>query len=607
MTGLLLALALAVEAARVHQAAGYDVEVIGDLQGFTLDLSVDAVEDQVALLKLRLHRASAAPPPRFTLKWAQPSHDVAGQWTTGRHLAKTLRPDWATSRFTASMFAREAPVSCLFGSADQNVLTFAVSDALNTVLTGSGIREEDGSISNEVIFFTEKHEPLAAYDAVVRIDRRPVKYWTALRDVGQWWAGQPGYTPAAVPEPARRPVYSTWYNFHQSVDSATLLRELAVARPMGFDTIIVDDGWQTLDTRRGYAYTGDWEPERMPDMRAFVDGAHRLGVKVMLWYAVPFVGKESKAAARFKDKSLRFDERLGAYVLDPRFPEVRAYVIETYRKALREWGVDGFKLDFIERFDADERTALEATGGRDVASVNVATDRMMTDVLAALRESRPDVMIEFRQPYIGPLVRKYGNMLRASDCPNSYLANRVKVVDLRLLSGTTAVHADMVMWHYGEAAEIAALQLANVLFSVPQVSVRLADVPADHAAMIRFYTRYWNDNRALLLDGDFQALSPAANYPVVAGRREGKRIVGLYADMVVRLEGPTEDVVDVVNGKNSRAVVLATDRDLGAHRYTIRDCQGREVRSGVAALGHGLHEFDVPVSGVLTLERVKAG
>ena len=69
---------------------------------------------------------------------------------------------------------------------------------------------------------------------------------------------------------------------------------------------------------------------------------------------------------------------------------------------------------------------LEATGGRDFASVNEATDRMMTDVLAELRKVKPDVMIEFRQPYIGPLIRKYGNMFRASDCPNSYLANRVQ-------------------------------------------------------------------------------------------------------------------------------------------------------------------------------------
>ena len=30
---------------------------------------------------------------------------------TGRHLNKTIRPDWAGSRLQASMFAREAPVS----------------------------------------------------------------------------------------------------------------------------------------------------------------------------------------------------------------------------------------------------------------------------------------------------------------------------------------------------------------------------------------------------------------------------------------------------------------------------------------------------------------
>ena len=34
-------------------------------------------------------------------------------------------------------------------------------------------------------------------------------------------------------------------------------------------------------------------------------------------------------------------ERLGAGVLDPRFPEVREFLIETYESALREWDLDG--------------------------------------------------------------------------------------------------------------------------------------------------------------------------------------------------------------------------------------------------------------------------
>ena len=187
-------------------------------------------------------------------------------------------------------------------------------------------------------------------------------------------------------------MYSTWYNFHQSVESGELLRELALAKPMGMGVIIVDDGWQTLDTKRGYAFTGDWEPERMPNMRAFVDSAHALGVKVMLWYAVPFVGKNSKAAARFKDRTLRVDERLGTYVVDPRYPEVRQYLIDTYTHAIRDWGIDGFKLDFIEQFAANASTVLTAENGRDFASSkNEATDRMMTDVMSALRGMKPDV------------------------------------------------------------------------------------------------------------------------------------------------------------------------------------------------------------------------
>jgi len=254
---------------------------------------------------------------------------------------------------------------------------------------------------------------------------------------------------------------------------------------------------------------------------------------------------------------------------------------------------------------ADEKTVLEATGGRDFASVNEATDRMMTDILAELRKAKPDVMIEFRQPYIGPLIRKYGNMFRASDCPNSYLANRVKTVDLRLLSGNTAVHADMIMWHYGERVEIAALQLLNILFSVPQVSVRLQEIPKDHFAMVQFYTSYWRDNRPVLLDGEFEALDPAANYPVLVGRAGGKQIVGLFGDALVKLDGRATERIDVINGKNSETVVLSAARDLGAYRYTIRDCQGKVVGSGRASLGKGAREFQVPVSGLLALERAQ--
>jgi alpha-galactosidase len=583
----------------------HTIEVLGSLQPFGLESKVEQLEAGLHLLHLRLTTGMPSQPPRIVLKWRVPSHDVAGHWMTSRVLNKAIRPDWTNGRLQPTMFAKEAPVSLLFSSTNHNVHAFAVSDALNTISLGSGVREEDGFIYNEVVFFGERHKALARYDAMLRIDSRPVPYERALREVADWWAAQPGYTPAPVPAAAWGPVYSTWYNFHQSVDSAVLLKELEVAKQLGFESIIVDDGWQTMDTKRGYAYTGDWKPERMPDMKEFVERSHALGIKVVLWYAVPFVGKNSSLVSRFKDKSLRFTETgLAAYTLDPRYPEVRQYLIDTYVKALQDWKLDGFKLDFIDRFVADDQTVLEAANGRDFASVNEGADRLMTDVIAALKKLHPDVMLEFRQPYIGPLIRKYGNMFRASDSPNAYVTNKVKSIDLRLLGGTTAVHGDMIMWHPQESVEKAALQLLNILFTVPQVSVRLREIPQDHLAMTRFYIDYWNRNRDVLVKGGLDAPFPMMNYPLVRGYAGDKQIAALYNDIVLTLDSSRPlDKIDIVNAKGSRQIVLSMPKDLGAYRYEIRECTGKVVRSGQLTLKKGVLELEMPLSGLVALQR----
>jgi alpha-galactosidase len=586
----------------VHKVGDLDLEVTGDLQGFALSVASDRLEQGLAVVTLKLSSPRPASPPALTVRWGVPSHGVAGQWTPQRHLDKGIKPDWARSRLEPSMFAKGAPVVTLFGGDNRNVLTFAASDALDTVLTGAGVREEDGIIYSEVQLFTERHQALAEVTVQLRLDRRPVPYHQALRGVSDWWAEAPGQRPAAVPVSARSPMYSTWYNFHQALDPRALLAELAVGKTLGLDTVIVDDGWQTMDEHRGYAFTGDWRPERFPDMKGFVEACHKLGVKVMLWYAVPFIGQKAKVTEQWKTRTLRLEERMGAYVLDPRYPEVRKMVIGIYDRALRDWGIDGFKLDFIERFTADPTTVLEARDGRDLGSVNEATDRMMTDVMGELRKVRSDVMIEFRQPYIGPLIRKYGNMFRAGDCPNSYLANRVKTIDLRLLSGETAVHSDMIMWHPGEAVESAALQLLNVMFSVPQVSVRLQQIPAEQLEMLRFYLGYWTRNRQVLLDGALAPLFPAQNYPVVWARTDDKQIAALYSDAFLVVTG--KRALDVINAKSSTAVPLVLGQDLGSYRFTISDCRGHTVKKGRVSLRKGTTSFEVPPSGLLALEPV---
>ena len=132
-----------------------------------------------------------------------------------------------------------------------------------------------------------------------------------------------------------------------------------------------------------------------------------------------------------------------AAVLDPRFPEVRRFLVDTYARAMKEWDLDGFKLDFIDaiRFWGEDPAEKENFKGRDIKSVPIAVEKLMTEVHAALTAIKPDALVEFRQGYVGPGIRKFGNMLRVGDCPGSARRNRVAIANLRLASGDTAAVA----------------------------------------------------------------------------------------------------------------------------------------------------------------------
>ncbi|SNY94853.1 glycoside hydrolase family 36 protein [Flagellimonas pacifica] len=586
------------------EVAQQQVQLVGDLSSFESEISAEKISEGLEIITIRLLQEKATTPPKFSLKWKMPSSNVAGFWSSGAFNDKTIGPSWGPSS-VRSMLAKQAPVVTLFGHDDINQLTYAVSEALNTVVLSAGIREEDGFVYNQILFFSEKHSPLKNYEVKIRFDTRPKQYSTALGEVADWWASFDFLKPVPVPEVARRPVYSSWYSYHQNVSMNDLLAECKLAKKMGFESIIVDDGWQTLDSNRGYAYTGDWKPERIPEMKQFVQAVHDLDMKFILWYGVPFVGEKSEAYEKMKGKYLRYWNGQGTYVLDPRYPEVRQFIIDTYVDAIHNWDLDGFKLDFIGRFTADDNTKFTKENGRDFASVNEATDVLMTDLVKSLQEIKPDIMIEFRQPYVGPAMRKYGNMFRATDCPNLSSVNRIRTSDLRLLSGSTAVHSDMLMWHYDEPVEVAALQMLNVMYSVPQISVRLEDIPEDHFKMIKFYTDYWLKNRDVLLEGDFHPTSPLTNYPILEGMTPDKKITTIFNDNLVKLETGAYKNVDIINAKISPQIVVLVTGTPEKFEYSIKDCLGNETGKEIVELSEGTHTFNVPASGLISFTKTK--
>jgi alpha-galactosidase len=222
--------------------------------------------------------------------------------------------------------------------------------------------------------------------------------------------------------------------------------------------------------------------------------------------------------------------------------------------------------------------------------------------MARLRQIKPDIAIEFRQPYNGPLMRKYGNAFRAVDCPYTAAVNRAFTIDVRLLADNTAVHSDPIIWHRDESVENAALQILNVLFTVPQVSVKLSEVSEDHRDMIGFWIKYCKANRDVLLDGEFVTVSPGQNYPMVSARTDQKLIVALYQDMVVKPGDDALALIDVVNGQSkAKDIVVLFSKDYGKADIRIIDTRGNVVSETIEKIDAGAQTWKLPPAGLLEI------
>ena len=569
----------------------YDIKISGGNDGAKYDL-VQTKKDGIITIDVTITLPQSEVPKRTKFDWQIATIESFGVWGPLINDKRSLTPCWAM-RKTTSRLAFGMPILEIFSKKDTNHWCFASSDTSTPMSIAVGAHEEGAVIDVRVELFTTLTAPLKEYKATWRIDTRPVPFYDAIYGVSNWWEKDLGLKPAHVPDAAKMPMDSLWYSFHQVLDVEGIVEECRLAKPLGMDTVIIDDGWQTEDNSRGYAYCGDWEVahSKMGDMKELVDRLHEIGIKVMLWYSVPFVGIHSKKYHEFKDMLLNSWNDKSAFALDPRYKLVRDYLIGNYVNAIKEWGLDGLKLDFIDFFALTDE-AIKPDDRRDFVSLEEGIDCLMTEVKDKLTALNPEILIEFRQGYVGPAIRKYGNMLRVADCPSDSFTNRVGVIDLRLTSGSTAVHSDMVMWNVNESVEVAALQIASIIYGVPQVSVKLCEISDQHKQMIEFYLGFWRKNRDVLLDGKLTATEPSANYSQARSTLGNKEIISAYADRFVECK-VKESIV--VNCTSSDSLII---KGCKGRNYTVVDCLGNLVSEGKIAAD--LFEVEMPLCSIFT-------
>ena len=540
-------------------------------------------------------------PEKYRVSWRERFDDGYSVFTPDGGFDHAIRPSWRPIG-TNSRSASGAPLIGIVSSSGKNTAMIALSDAVTPMRLTAGFEEPSQKSLFTIDLFTIRTEPITHYETLLRIDVSDRPFYECVRDARRWWTAT-GYVPAHVPDAAKRSMFSSWYCFQEDVDEERLFRQCLIAKEDGMDTVLLDDGWQTDEERKvGYLSCGDWEPAstKFPDMRRFADRLHGIGMKIILWYAVPFVSRTSKSYERFRDFYLRRNDRDGkVMILDPRFPEVRDRLSDLYRTAVRDWALDGLKLDFIDCFSLGQESPADDPG-MDCPFLEAAVDKLLAEITAAVREVNPDIMIEFRQSYTGPAMQKYGNMLRVGDCAAGALINRVNVLTLRLLTSGTAVHSDRLLWDYDAKPESAADQLSNILFAVPQISVMPDRLSAEHRVMLRQYLRFMDDNRDLLLDGDLVPLCPEANYPQAYAVKEGRVIAALYENPFFRIPAGCSKLT-VVNACAGEDIILDMTDAPELKQWAVTDCMGNPVSDG-RICNTTLVKIAVPHNGFLTVQ-----
>lgn len=583
-----------------------DFRIINHNENAHVTLVERALSDTLTELDINVCFDEPTVPQTVRVQWYTPIHDIYNVWSPSTGLNPSLGYSWS-KRVTASRLASGAPVHSLLSQGGRSRLTVALSDAATPHEIASGVLEEDGTLECYVRLFVRPISAISSYRMTVRFDTADRPFYESVAEVENWWAEKCGYPRAYVPNAAKMPMYSTWYSFHQRTVPDEIIAQCAMAKKMGMDAVIVDDGWQTEDGNRGYAFCGDWEvcPAKIPDMKAFVDAIHALDMKFVLWYSVPFVGTQSKMYKRFSDKVLGHFSGHGDLqwtCLDPRYPDVREALIDVYRRAMLDWGLDGFKLDFIDSFSLHSEASFAYDDRRDTQSLEEGVDKLLDGITKALRAINPEVLIEFRQSYIGPVIRKYGNMFRVGDCPSDAVKNRAYGVQLRYLLDGSAIHSDMLMWHPEDTPEAAAKQVIPTLITVPQISVMLDKIPESHHRMLENYLNFWHAHRETLLDGKLTADSPESNYTLVRTERGGELIAIAYLPVPLTVKGAYDRVI-LVNGTAESTLAVRFEKDAPRMKWRIYDCEGELIEQGMR-WGEGIDDYDVPESGRIEFEKV---
>ncbi len=145
--------------------------------------------------------------------------------------------------------------------------------------------------------------------------------------------------------------WCSWYFFYESVTEKDVLNNMEYIKNNNIpvEYIQIDMGWEQ---RLGDLYPNYKFPH---GMKWLADKIHSYGYKAGIWVAPFWVEPRSQVHREhpewlLEDKNgdlIIFNCHIDGYVIDPTVPEARQWIIENFRRIVKDWDYDYVKIDFL--------------------------------------------------------------------------------------------------------------------------------------------------------------------------------------------------------------------------------------------------------------------
>lgn len=555
-----------------YENINFELDDFGQNVNFKTDFTVN---ERILTLHLKFDFVKKISPKKMLLTFCLNKANCLYTWNPLQGMKRNLLPEWKGSKIE-SRSVIGTPILSFVGFNDENIATISLSDFEIPHSLSGGFSEEHGGLKMRIELFSGVVSLMDEYEIGINIDTRNISFYDAISYISDKF--EESVELRKVPTEAKIPLLSTWYSDHQKLSRDKILTDCNAAKELGLDLIIIDDGWQTDDTSYGYGFCGDYHPshKKVGDMKQLCKDIHEIGMKVMLWYSVSFIGEFSESFNKYKDMTLYYVPAGHYYVLDPRFKQVREFIVDFLCRSVKEWNIDGLKLDFIDSFRLPEDKIIR--DGIDCNSLEESIRLLVAEIKDRLFSIKSNFLIEFRQRYIGPAMKSLGCMYRVGDCPGDFIANRMGIADLRFTSGDFAVHGDPIFFPSYSSKEYVACALANSIFGVIQFSVTPNTLNEEQFKVVKNYINFAKKYNDVLLDGNFTVVGGSNAYSECRSTLNGLTIVGYYEPKHIV---DIDDNMIIINGSGVCGIYVKTPLNKKL-KYKIKDCFGNFVKEDCA-------------------------